>query len=101
MHFSTADAEDMKRVAGVMKNSDTSLAPPATWEDMDETSRALPLYEVQKSSAEFKQAEASFMHTLKNHRYYSSVKVRLWDFYAGVRVCLSFDDLLFAARSTR
>ena len=78
----------MKRVAGVMKNSDTSLAPPATWEDMDETSRALPLYEVQKSSAEFKQAEASFMHTLKNHRYYSSVKVRLLGFLRRC-TCLS------------
>ena len=63
----------MKRVAEMMGNSDTSLDPPATWEKMDD--RALPVYEVQKGSAEFNQAETFFLHTLKNHHYYSKVKV--------------------------
>ena len=69
-----AGAEDLKRVAEAMGGGGAAeLAPPDCWQNVDKNT--LQIFEVPKGSAECTKVEEFFLHTLKSHPHYHTVKV--------------------------
>ena len=69
--------EDMKKVAKAMGGGGAAeLAPPDTWTNHDAKSMEVQVVEVQKGSPECNTVEASFLHTLKTHHHYHTIKVK-------------------------